>query len=137
LSSPSLPITKKSFLECRLFVCMNVHLSRLNGFYSYSVCKSLSVICRCPTNMNILARKYGVPSDKPPKQNGDFLENVYKGSDYISVLYGDYLPKNFHRWSLHKNNGTRTRAPNTKGKCCRNQLYRSDGFNFCSVLSNQ
>jgi hypothetical protein len=43
--------------------------------------------------MNILAPKYESSSDEPRKQNDDFLENAYKGFDYILSLYGDCIPK--------------------------------------------
>jgi hypothetical protein len=43
--------------------------------------------------MDILGAKNMGPSNKPKKQNGNFLENVSEDSDSISVIYGDQLPK--------------------------------------------
>jgi hypothetical protein len=51
---------------------------------SLGVFKSLSIISRCPVDMNILVLKIGAR-----KQNGDFLENRYNDFDYISVIYGE------------------------------------------------
>jgi hypothetical protein len=45
--------------------------------------------------MNILAPKYEGSSDELLKQNGDLLENGYKGFDYILALYGDCIPKKY------------------------------------------
>jgi hypothetical protein len=57
---------KRCFLECCMCLCMYIFMyvpwlepERLDGFYSYSVFKSLSVTDRCPANMDILAPKIG------------------------------------------------------------------------------
>jgi hypothetical protein len=68
-------------------MCASPAPERLDGFYSYSVIKNLSVIARCPVNMNlkscmnILAPKNGALSDGLLKQNGDFLENCSENFD--------------------------------------------------------
>jgi hypothetical protein len=38
--------------------------------------------------MNILALKIGALHRSPERENGDFLETVFKGLDYISVVHG-------------------------------------------------
>jgi hypothetical protein len=55
--------TKKWLSECRLFmyVCMCPSLApeRLDGFYSYSVVKSLSVRGQRLVNLNVISTKIG------------------------------------------------------------------------------
>jgi hypothetical protein len=74
-----------------LCVCMNVSLApeHLNGFYSYSISESLSILRRCPVNVGIpspkiLALQMGV---KP--QNCGFLKKGCTDFDSISITYGD------------------------------------------------
>jgi hypothetical protein len=56
-----------------LSVCLSVRMysslepERLDGFYSYSEFESLSIICRCQVNMNILAPKMGALILPPPQ----------------------------------------------------------------------
>jgi hypothetical protein len=55
-------------LACHLYVCMDVCPlvpEQLDGFYSYSVVKSLSIIGQCPVNMNIPAPKIGTLEKRP------------------------------------------------------------------------
>jgi hypothetical protein len=76
---------KNWVLECRLslsvcmYICMYVCLSlspvRLDGFYSYSVLKNLSIIDRYPVAMNIVAPKIWALQIGPEVHNVDFLEN--------------------------------------------------------------
>jgi hypothetical protein len=81
-----------------LHVCMNVSLApeRLNGFYSYSIFESLSIISRCSVNMDIpslkiLALQMGIKT-----QNYGFLKKGCNDFDSISVTYGaQYTPLSF------------------------------------------
>jgi hypothetical protein len=50
---------------------------QLDGFYLYSVLKSLSVIGQCLVNMNILAPKIEVCQMRPKKQRPFLKKNGY------------------------------------------------------------
>lgn len=54
---------------------------RLEGFYSYTAFKSLSIIGRFPVNMNIPAAKTGAVLLGPHPQNAGFLENCSSDFD--------------------------------------------------------
>jgi hypothetical protein len=55
------------FMYVCMYICMCASLApgRLDGFYSYSVFKSLFIIGQCPVNMNNPAPKTRDPSDGP------------------------------------------------------------------------
>jgi hypothetical protein len=59
------------------WMCPSLAPEPFDEFYSNSVFKSLSIIDRCPLNMNIVASRTWDRSDKPPKQSEDFLENGF------------------------------------------------------------
>jgi hypothetical protein len=52
-----------------VWVCASLASERLEGFYSYSLFKSLSIVGRYPMNINILAPKIGVIQVGPETQN--------------------------------------------------------------------
>jgi hypothetical protein len=65
LSTPEYDVVHFAIVSC-LSVCLYVYAytagmyallspKRFDGFYLYSVYKSLSIVARCPLNMNILA----------------------------------------------------------------------------------
>jgi hypothetical protein len=76
-----------------MYMCPSLAPERLDRFYSYSVLKNLSTIRRSPASMNIPTPKRGALQKSPKTRNGDFLENSRNNFDYISVIYGRYLPK--------------------------------------------
>lgn len=43
--------------------------------------------------MDMLGAKNMGPSNKPRKKEGNFLENISKDFDSVSVIYGDQLTK--------------------------------------------
>jgi hypothetical protein len=61
----------------RTYICMCVLLApgRLDGFYSYSAFKSLSIIGRCPVNMNILPKKNRDLWNSPQRIESLFSQN--------------------------------------------------------------
>jgi hypothetical protein len=63
------------------WICVSLASERLEGFYSYSAFKSLSIIGRFPVNMNIPAPKTGALLLGPQSQNADFLEN--RTNDFV------------------------------------------------------
>jgi hypothetical protein len=65
------------------YVCMFSSLvpEWLDGFYSNSVFKSLSVPCRCPVIINYSISENRCTSNAPPKQNGGFCD--INRPDYI------------------------------------------------------
>jgi hypothetical protein len=57
------------------WMCTSVDPERLDGFYSYSVFESLSIIGRCLLNMNILVPKIRALKMGLEKQDSDFFNN--------------------------------------------------------------
>jgi hypothetical protein len=57
------------------WMCISLASDRLEGFYSYSAFKILSIIVRFLVNMNIPAPKTGTLLLSPHCQNAGFLEN--------------------------------------------------------------
>jgi hypothetical protein len=67
----------------------------LEGLCSYSVLKRLCIIGQCSVSVNVLARKMGVFQVDPNTQIGYF--------EYVSVVYGDHLPKWKHIGGIFRN----------------------------------
>jgi hypothetical protein len=65
------------------YMCASLAREQLDGFYSYSEFKSLSILCHCLENVIILAPKIVVPHGVPQAQNLDFLKKCLKNFDYI------------------------------------------------------
>jgi hypothetical protein len=82
-----------------MYVCMQVRISaslaaeKFHGFHSYSIFESLTIIGRCPVNINILAPKAGPLHWSPQTQKWDFLKKDINNFDELSVIYGDCLPQ--------------------------------------------
>jgi hypothetical protein len=80
---PRPPSRKKWFLVRCLYVCMDGWMcaslasGRLEGYYSYSVPKSVFATVRFPVNANIPAPEILTLQKSPETQNGNFLENSY------------------------------------------------------------
>jgi hypothetical protein len=72
-------------------MCASLAPELLDGFYSCSVFKSLSILGRCPVNLNIPYPKQAI-SRWAPAKNRDFIENRLNDSDSISVVHGDHIP---------------------------------------------
>jgi hypothetical protein len=66
---------------------------RLDGFCSDFIFKSSSIIGRCPMNLNIPAPKIKALQAHPRTQNGCFLENGSNEYYYISLIWGNHIPK--------------------------------------------
>jgi hypothetical protein len=58
-------------------MCASLAAEEFDGFYSYSVFKSLLIITQCLVKMNILAQKIGAPKMDSKKQKCEFLENSH------------------------------------------------------------
>jgi hypothetical protein len=56
-------------------MCTSLVSERLEGFYFYSVFRSLSILGQCLVNINILAPKIGALHRGLQAQNTDFLKN--------------------------------------------------------------
>jgi hypothetical protein len=56
-------------------MCTSLLPEESDGFYSYLVFMSSSIVGQCPINMNILTTKTGILQIGLRKQNYDFLEN--------------------------------------------------------------
>jgi hypothetical protein len=70
-------------------ICALRTSQRLNGFYSYLVLKTLSLVGRCSVNTNILASKIGVLHMSLKTKKGHFLDNGSNNFDYMSVIQGN------------------------------------------------
>lgn len=73
-------------------ICDPLPSEQLDGFYSYSIIKSLSLVSPWLANMNILvleimAKHWG------PAQNLNFLENDCDDFDWVSAMCGEHLSK--------------------------------------------
>jgi hypothetical protein len=86
----SSPEYEKVALVCHLSVsicvcmCALLAFEWLDGFYSYSVFKSLSAICQCPMNSKILVPKTEALEMVPPKKNPAILT---KTALMISIIF--------------------------------------------------
>jgi hypothetical protein len=60
-------------------VCTLMAPEQLDGFYSYSIFMSLTIIGRCSVNVNILTSKTEAFHSDPQRQNCNFLENDCNG----------------------------------------------------------
>jgi hypothetical protein len=80
----------RNAISLHVWVCSSLAVEWLDGFYSYSIFKSVSVIGRCQMNMNIQAPKVGVFQMVPETQNGDIIEDGLlvnsKGEYSVEVL---------------------------------------------------
>jgi hypothetical protein len=80
---PRPPSKKKWFLVRCLYICMDGWMwaslasGRLQGYYSYSVPKSVSATGRFPVNMNIPAPQMSALQKSPETQNGNFLQSSF------------------------------------------------------------
>jgi hypothetical protein len=73
-------------------MCASLRPELLDGFYSHSVFKSLSVIGWCLVNTNIVAPKTGALLSGPETHYFYYPENSYNNFDYISIVYRDRDP---------------------------------------------
>jgi hypothetical protein len=84
---PPPPQYDNVFLECPVSLYGQINggapPERLDGFYSYSPFRSLTIIGRNPVNINILAPKTATIHVSPKNQNGDSPTNGSNDSDYI------------------------------------------------------
>jgi hypothetical protein len=82
-----------------VYVCMQTRMctslapERFYGFYSTSVCNSLSDTGRSPVNVHILAPKLGALHMRPLPTKWQFFENSSNGFDEISAICGDLILK--------------------------------------------
>jgi hypothetical protein len=67
------------FLFLRMYP--SLALEPLDGFYSYSVLKSLSLVGRCSANMVVPAPEIGTHQTIPKTQRVDFLGNGFYDVD--------------------------------------------------------
>jgi hypothetical protein len=74
-------------------MCASLAPEGLDGFYSWSVFKKSCTTGLCSVNVKAIAPKILTLSNRLQKQNGVVLQNVSIDFDYISIIYGKYLPK--------------------------------------------
>jgi hypothetical protein len=120
-----------------LKICASPASELFNGFYSYSVLKSVFAMGLCPVNMNILAQEIMVFQMSPNTQNDDFPQNGCNGFYQIVLFYGDRLPKYNSVGDVF-----RIITINTLGAQTRNVDFVEAGFlvrcfHCCSVFINQ
>jgi hypothetical protein len=66
---------------------------RLDRMYSHLVFKSLPIRNKFSVNLSILSPKTDAHKVGDNKHKGKFLKSVSNEFDYISIIYGEHIPK--------------------------------------------
>jgi hypothetical protein len=107
-----------------VWMCPLLAFEWFNGSYSYLVFRTLSIIRKCPVNMNFLAQKIRA-LQMCPNTKWPFYQRwlIWFWLHYTN-LWRLITSIKLHRWHLQENNGPHTRVTNDYTMLTCPNLYR-------------